>query len=231
MASASESAALELRGIGAHYGPRTVLTGIDLAVLPGEIVALFGHNGAGKTTMLRVACGLKSASAGEVHLGGKKVTGNASARARLGLSLVPEGVRGIFPTLTVRQNLDAARPRGVSTERIEETLADAFGDVLVERMDQPAHSMSGGQRQMLAISLALIRQPSVLLLDEPSTGLAPAVVRRIFQLLADLPERPAMVIVEQDLPAALQVASRVLVLRSGEFAAEFDRADCPDPTE
>jgi branched-chain amino acid transport system ATP-binding protein len=208
-----------------------VLTDIDLAIGPGEVVALFGHNGAGKTTLLRIATGLKSASAGTVRLHGTPMPRNVAARARHGLSLVPEGVKGIFPSLTVRQNLDAARPRGTDPGATEEMLHEAFGDVLVERMDQVADSMSGGQRQMLALSLALIRRPSVLLLDEPSTGLAPSVVRRIFRLLSDLPERPAMVVVEQDLQSALEIASRVLILRSGEFAAEFPREECPDPTQ
>jgi branched-chain amino acid transport system ATP-binding protein len=145
--------------------------------------------------------------------------------------LVPEGVQGIFPTLTVRQNLaiggDAGHPE------LGGALRDAFGEVLVDRMDQIAGSMSGGQRQMLAISIALSRRPAVLLLDEPSTGLAPVIVERIFATVAELAPRlgTAVLIVEQDVASALAVSDRIAVLQSGTVVAEFSRAECPPPTE
>jgi branched-chain amino acid transport system ATP-binding protein len=227
--------ALELDGVRASYGARTVLEGFSLSLAPGEIVALLGHNGAGKTTALRVAAGLKAPSAGKVRMLGRDVGRlNASARARSGLALVPEGVRGIFPTLTVRQNLETARP--ASSEHgneLDELLEEAFGDVLVARANQVAGSMSGGQRQMLAISIALRRHPSVLLLDEPSTGLAPVIVDRIFGVVGELPARTgtSVLVVEQDVSAALRIATRVQVIQTGRLVAEFSREECPPPTE
>jgi branched-chain amino acid transport system ATP-binding protein len=234
----SSEIALRLRGIRASYGARDVLDGIDLDVASGEVLALLGHNGAGKTTALRVVVGLKRPEAGTVCLLGHDIARlRCSARARAGLALVPEGAAGIFPTLTVRQNLAAATPAGRSgvahEADIESKLEAAFGEVLVDRADQIAGSMSGGQRQMLAISLALIRRPSVLLLDEPSTGLAPAVVQRIFSVVADLSDQTgtAVVIVEQDVAAALKIATRIVILQSGKLVVEYSRETCPPATE
>jgi branched-chain amino acid transport system ATP-binding protein len=234
---ASSDTALRLRGISAAYGARDVLHDVDLEVGRGEVLALFGHNGAGKTTALRIAVGLKRPLAGSVALLGNDLGRmSCSARTRSGLALVPEGVAGIFPTLTVRQNLAAAEPATRARRGdvdIEANLREAFGEVLVERMDQVAGSMSGGQRQMLAISLALIRRPAVLLLDEPSTGLGPSVVQRIFTVVRELSEKAgtAVVIVEQDVAAALQVADRIAILQSGILVGEYTRESCPLPTE
>jgi ABC-type branched-subunit amino acid transport system ATPase component len=234
----SSETALQLRGVRASYGAREVLGGLDLKVDRGEVLALLGHNGAGKTTTLRVAVGLKRPLAGTVWLLGRDIARlRCSARARAGLALVPEGVSGIFPTLTVRQNLAAARPalnsRAAEDVGVKTKLEAAFGEVLVDRADQVAGSMSGGQRQMLAISLALIRRPSVLLLDEPSTGLAPSVVQRIFSAVADLTRQTgaAVVIVEQDVAAALKIATRILIMQSGNVVAEYSRETCPPATE
>jgi branched-chain amino acid transport system ATP-binding protein len=232
---ASPEPAFAMRGVGASYGSRRVLTDFNLEVGPGEIVAVLGHNGAGKTTALRIASGLKKPSGGSVQMGGRDLRGtSASARARSGLSLVPEGVQGIFPTLTVRQNLDAVRVREEEIDDdLEQVLHDSFGDVLIERPNQVAGSMSGGQRQMLALALALIRRPKVLLLDEPSTGLAPIIVERIFNVVADLAPRSGMavIVVEQDVASALRVASRVVVVQSGKLVAEFPKDQLPSATE
>jgi branched-chain amino acid transport system ATP-binding protein len=236
---ASPETALELRGITAAYGKREVLRGLELSVAAGEVLAVLGHNGAGKTTALRVVAGLKSPSAGSVHLMSKDVGGlGASKRALTGLALVPEGVSGIFPSLTVRQNLDAIERRRTNGDRagwsqVETRLHEAFSDVLVDRVDQLAGSMSGGQRQMLAISLALLRRPTVLLLDEPSTGLAPIIVERIFEVIDDLVKATgtAVLLVEQDITHALKIATRVVVVRSGAIIAEFSHDECPSSTE
>jgi branched-chain amino acid transport system ATP-binding protein len=230
---ASADLALTFESVRAGYRARRVFEALDLSVARGEIVALLGHNGAGKTTAMRVAAGLTPAAAGRVTLDGVDVTRlSAAMRSRAGLSLVPQGVVGLFKTLTVRQNLDAARPGG-DDGAAEQRLRESFGDVLVELGDRTAGSMSGGQQQILAISLALLRSPSVLLLDELSTGLAPAVVRRILALVSDLAASRGTTVVaaEQDIAAVLTVATRVCILQSGELVADFARAECPSPTE
>jgi branched-chain amino acid transport system ATP-binding protein len=230
---ASPDPALCFESIRAGYGGRAVFEHLDLTIERGEIVALLGHNGAGKTTFMRVAAGLTRQTSGRVGLAGRDVTKlSASARSRAGLALVPQGVVGLFKTLTVRQNLQAARPSGQDLT-IEHQLRESFKDVLVRLEHQTAGTMSGGQQQILAISLALLRSPSVLLLDELSTGLAPSVVRRILTLISELAQSSGTTVVaaEQDIAAALTVATRVCILQSGELVADFGRDACPPPTE
>jgi len=232
LACGDSRSVLSLQALSASYGPRSVLDGIRIIVGEGDIVGLLGHNGAGKTTLLRIAAGLKAPDSGIVNLSGRDVTGMSAAdRARKGLALVPEGVRGFFPNLTIWQNVKAVRPSGVTKGEAEKILFETCGDVFADRMDQLAGSMSGGQRQMLAISLALIRKPKILLLDEPSTGLAPAVVERIFKVVSQFREGVGVMIVEQDLPAILAVATRVVILKSGRTVAEFERHELPSTSE
>jgi len=229
----SPEVALQFESVKAGYGARTVFENLDLTVNQGEVLALLGHNGAGKTTAMRVASGLTKVKSGQVRLGGlEMVKMNAAARSRAGLSMVPQGVVGLFKTLTVQQNMQAARPTNHDV-LMEQRLLDGFEDVLVQRKDQTAGTMSGGQQQILAISLALLRSPSVLLLDEPSTGLAPTVVKRILKMVSDLAqaEGTTVIIAEQDIASALTVATRVCILQSGELVADFARAECPPPTE
>jgi branched-chain amino acid transport system ATP-binding protein len=205
----------------------------NLSLTRGEVVALLGHNGAGKTTAMRVASGLTKTRSGHVRLGDLEMTKmNAAGRSRAGLSLVPQGVVGLFKTLTVEQNMQAARPQN-HDPAMEQRLLETFEDVLVRLRTQTAGTMSGGQQQILAISLALMRSPSVLLLDEPSTGLAPSVVKRILTIVAELAksEGTTIMISEQDVAAALSVATRVCILQSGELIADFARDECPPPTE
>lgn len=230
---------LHVDEISAEYGARKVLDGFTLRVAPGELVSVLGHNGAGKTTALRVIAGLKASRSGTVSMGGVPLKGmSTNARTRRGMGVVPEGVAGLFPTLTVRQNLAAVvpcvdNPRTEAWQKMDDHLTDIFAEVLVERRDQVAGSMSGGQRQMLAIAMALARRPTVLLLDEPSTGLAPLIVGRILKVVETLVQTTptSVVLVEQNLANALKVSSRALVVQSGRIAAEFTRDEFPDPTE
>jgi branched-chain amino acid transport system ATP-binding protein len=229
---------LDVQGISASYGARQVLTDFTLRLRPGELVSVLGHNGAGKTTALRVISGLKAPTGGSVFLDGVRLGRKAAhTRARMGLAMVPEGVAGLFPTLTVRQNLEAVVPfterRETSRlEQMEHDLNAICGDVLSGKMNQVAGSMSGGQRQMLAIAMALTRHPKVLLLDEPSTGLAPLMVERILRVVQQSVQagRTSVVLVEQNLANALRVSSRAIVVQSGRVVAEFERDDFPDPT-
>lgn len=230
---------LDVRGISANYGARQVLDDFSLQLQPSELVAVLGHNGAGKTTALKVIAGLKVPRSGTVAMDGRPLKGMPTfARTRRGLGVVPEGVAGLFPTLTVRQNLAAVvpcegNPQTDAWDKMQEHLNELFGEVLVDKADQVAGSMSGGQRQMLAISMALARRPTVLLLDEPSTGLAPMIVERILRVVETLVKTTptSVVLVEQNLANALKVSSRAVIVQSGSIAAEFTRDEFPDPTE
>jgi len=210
----ANAAVLELSGVSAGYGRTTVLREVDLAVRPGSVVALLGPNGAGKTTLLRVAAGLLTPSAGRVTIGAEDVTRRPpSQRARQGLCLIPEG-RGIFPNLSVRENLILQLPAWKQEQSFEPALA-AF-PVLRERLGQTAGSMSGGQQQMLALSRCFLSDPKVVLLDEVSMGLAPRIIDEIFEALLELSRRGvALLLVEQYVNRALQVADHVYLLGRG----------------
>ena len=205
---------LELGGITAGYGRTTVLRNVDLAVRPGSVVALLGPNGAGKTTLLRVAAGLLAPTAGRVMISAEDVTRRRpSQRARQGLCLIPEG-RGIFPNLTVRENLLLQVPAWRQEGSFEPAL-EAF-PVLRERLGQTAGSMSGGQQQMLALSRCFLSDPKVVLLDEVSMGLAPRIIDEIFEALLELGRRGvALLLVEQYVSRALHVADHVYLLARG----------------
>jgi branched-chain amino acid transport system ATP-binding protein len=209
--------ALQLRGVTAGYGRTTVLRGLDLDVPAGKVVALLGPNGAGKTTLLRVAGGLLSPVAGSVLIKGTEMTSRkAFERARAGLCLVPEG-RGIFPNLTVRENLRMQIPPWAHDLDYSPPL-DTF-PVLKDRLGQTAGSMSGGQQQMLALARCFLTGPSVVLLDEVSMGLAPRIIEQIFEALALLAERGiALLLVEQYVSRALQMADKVYLLNRGRVA-------------
>jgi branched-chain amino acid transport system ATP-binding protein len=210
---------LEIRDLTSHYGRVQALHGVSLAVRPRETVALVGANGAGKTTLLNVISGLQRATAGTVFFDGKDITGMpAYRRVRLGIAEVPEG-RQVFTTLSVADNLmlggytasRAATARGL--ERIY-----AMFPVLAERRASPAGTLSGGQQQMLAIGRALMAEPRLLLLDEPSMGLAPVIAAEIFAAIAALKRAgTTMLVVEQNAHAALEVADRGCVLETGRI--------------
>jgi branched-chain amino acid transport system ATP-binding protein len=222
---------LAARSLSASYGSMRVLSDCDVILRPGEIVGLYGHNGAGKTTLLRVLAGLKRAGGGQVHIEGRDVTSlSAAARAGRGLALVPDGARGVFPNLTVAQNIALSKTANRHAPRDNLTLLEQFfAPVLVERRNTLAGQLSGGQRQMVALSIALARHPSVLLLDEPSLGLAPKVVDDLMAAIATVARRSgtAVLVVEQNIPAVLAVADRVMIMKGGRFVLDLPASDCP----
>ena len=211
--------ALEVRGLVAGYGRIEALHGIDLRVGHGELVALVGANGAGKTTLLRAVSGLIKAGAGSVTLFGREIgRDSADARVRAGLSQVLEG-RQVFGPMSVQDNLllgGYTRPDG-RQQRLAEMYA--LFPVLEEKRLLAAGTLSGGQQQMLAIARALMSEPKVLLLDEPSMGLAPLLVKEIFGVIARLKARGIpILLVEQNAHAALSVADVGYVLETGAIA-------------
>ena len=210
---------LELKDVSARYGPITALHGISLTVDEGEIVALLGANGAGKTTTLRAVSGTVRRS-GDVVFAGKRLgRAGPEAVARSGIAHVPEG-RGIFAELTVWENLrmGAYLRRG----RADVTAVLAYFPWLEARRSQQAGTLSGGEQQMLALARAFLQRPRLLMLDEPSLGLAPLVTREVFRVVADRNEKEglAVLVVEQNASIALQAAQRAYVLETGSIAVE-----------
>jgi branched-chain amino acid transport system ATP-binding protein len=217
---------LELDDVHARYGPVEVLRGMSLSVGEGEVVAVLGGNGAGKTTTLRAISGLVTTS-GVVRFAGRRITRPAPERvARAGVAHVPEG-RGIFRELSVYENLRLGaylRRKGFA-ESYER--ACRLFPFLERRREQQAGTLSGGEQQMLAIARGLMSRPRLLLLDEPSLGLAPIVVREIFAILDDLnaKEGLAVLVVEQNAKLALRSSSRAYVLEAGRVALEGPSAE------
>jgi branched-chain amino acid transport system ATP-binding protein len=210
---------LDVSDLHVSYGPSAVLHGISFSVAPGEIVALVGANGAGKSTTLRTISGLLRPRSGTVQFEGKPLAGLlAEAIVRRGLAHCPEG-RRIFPGLTVAENLrvgTAGRPRG-SDPTADLDLVYTLFPRLAERRRQGGWSLSGGEQQMLAIGRALMGQPKLLMLDEPSLGLAPIVIEGMFDRIVELNKRTglAILLVEQNAALALDIAHRAFVLETG----------------
>jgi branched-chain amino acid transport system ATP-binding protein len=208
---------LELDRLSVNYGPVRAVKEVSLTVDEGETVAILGPNGAGKSTLLNTVSGLKSPRSGQILYRGRDCTrSRPHRRARDGLVLAPEG-RGLFPRLTVEENLKLA---GWGDARAAEPrIAEMFERLprLHERRHQPAGNLSGGEQQMLCVARALVRDPTVLLLDEPSMGLAPTVVAEIYGMLRELRDRGVtLVVVEQNVGYALELAARAYVLVRGE---------------
>jgi branched-chain amino acid transport system ATP-binding protein len=209
--------ALELRAVDAGYGATRVLHDVSISVPRSSVVALLGPNGAGKTTTLRVAAGLLRPSSGAVVIGGKAANRAAPfRRARLGVCLIPEG-RGIFRSLTVRENLELQIPPWRKDRSVDAAI-EAF-PLLGQRLRQVAGSLSGGQQQMLALARAYLSAPDVVLLDEVSMGLAPVVVDQIFSSLRVLASTGAsLVLVEQYVSRALEMADVAYLMSRGGIA-------------
>ena len=228
---AATAPVLELVGVRAAYGPIEVLHGVDLAVHAGQVVALLGPNGGGKSTTVKVCAGLMQPTAGDLRYAGRSVTGiSAEEAARLGVCTIPEG-RGVFANLTVRENLWLATGTGVAREQVEEAAFARF-PVLGDRRNQLAGSMSGGEQQMLALSRALATRPAVLLLDELSMGLAPLIVSQIYETVAQLVQEGISVLVaEQFARTVLPIADLAAVMLNGRIAAVGSPADIAEELE
>jgi branched-chain amino acid transport system ATP-binding protein len=217
---------LEVRHLRVSYGGINAVKGVDLDVGAGEVVALIGANGAGKTTTLKAITGLVHTAGGYVHFEGKPITGHpAHALVRRGIALVPEG-RGIFGRLKVEENLDIGAycrsDAGITADR--DRIYGLFPR-LAERRRQLAGTLSGGEQQMLAIGRAMMSRPRLLLLDEPSMGLAPIMVQKIFEVIRAIArDGVTLVLVEQNAKLALQVSHRGYVMESGAISLT-DRSD------
>ena len=221
--SPAPSPLLQLDNIAAFYGDLQALFGVTLRVFPGEIVTLIGANGAGKTTTLRVISGIRHPSAGTVRFAGNDVSRvPAHKMVELGISHVPEG-RQVFPFLTVRENLSlgayTTRARAHMKESLQEQLT--LFPRLAERMNQLAGTLSGGEQQMVAIARGLMARPKLLLLDEPSLGLAPKVVDEVFEKIQEVRNTGiTMLIVEQNVVSGLSISDRGYVIQHGSVLME-----------
>ncbi|BAE50830.1 ABC transporter ATP-binding protein [Paramagnetospirillum magneticum] len=209
---------LEVRDLDLHYGDAQALDGVSLDVAEGEVVAIIGANGAGKTSLIRAIAGMKKPSRGSIRFEGHDIAGRASSRiCDLGVAQVAEG-RQIFPSMSVRENLEmgAVLPRARSKRK--ETLERCYEmfPKLKVRSDQAAGTLSGGEQQMLAIGRCLMGQPRLMMFDEPSLGLAPAVVSEMFKIIKTLhAEGMTVILVEQNVSASLKLADRGYVLENG----------------
>jgi len=215
---------LELQNVSSSYGNINALKDISLKVFPGEIVAMIGANGAGKSTTLMAICGVVPVEQGEIFYNGKSIQGiNAEKLPPMGLCQVPEG-RRIFPRLTVEENLELGAFYRKERSAIDADLTHVYDlfPILKERSRQQGGTLSGGEQQMLAVARALMTRPKVLLLDEPSLGLAPLIVQKIFDIIATVnkEEGTTILLVEQNANMALQAAQRGYVLETGTIKME-----------
>jgi branched-chain amino acid transport system ATP-binding protein len=227
------SDALSLTDVNAFYGDSHILHGVSFALRPGAVLALLGRNGAGKTTCISTIIGFLQPRDGEIKLFGEPIHGLSPERiSHLGIGLVPQG-RRIFPSLTVRENLAVAQQRTRTTEKPWniERIYDMFPH-LRERHGQFAGTLSGGEQQMLAIGRALMGNPRVLLLDEPSEGLAPLIVAEVGRTIKRLKqEGQSIILVEQNLQLALEVADQAVILNTGRCVFTGNAAEIPDNEE
>ena len=217
---------LELRDVHTSYGKIKALKGISLSVYPGEIVSIIGANGAGKSTTLMSICGIIPLTQGEIHYNGQAIQGRPpDLLPPLGLCQVPEG-RRIFPRLKVEDNLEMGAFFRKDKTQIQKDLEHVFTlfPVLRDRRHQNGGNLSGGEQQMLAIGRALMSRPKLLLLDEPSLGLAPLIVQQIFEIINEINKEngTTILLVEQNANLALQTAQRGYVLETGRIIMEDD---------
>ena len=212
---------LKLSDIHTHYGPIEALRGIDIEINKGETVCLIGNNGAGKSTALMTISGILNPTEGDIVFEGKSIRGvPPHTIVRMGISQVPEG-RHIFPKLTVEENLEMGAFSGRQDFKKTLDMAYTLFPVLQERQKQPGGTLSGGEQQMLAIARALMSGPKLLLLDEPSLGLAPIIVNKIFKTVREINrEGVTVLLVEQNARAALKLSDRGYVLENGRITLE-----------
>ena len=209
---------LEVKNLSVHYGMIQAVRNVDFKVNEGEIVSLIGANGAGKSTILKTLSGLIQPSEGEiVYLGENIASTSAKKIVEKGLVQVPEG-RHVFPGLTVKENLELGAFLRKDKEAIQKDMEDVFErfPILKERKDQDAQTLSGGEQQMLAMGRALMSRPKLLLLDEPSMGLAPIFIREIFKIIQEIQKTGTTVLlIEQNAKMALSISNRAYVLETG----------------
>ncbi len=221
----------EIRDLNVHFGGIHALKGISMTVDAGEIVTLIGANGAGKTTTLRTASGLKKPTSGTIVVDGRDITAaSPQERVKLGLCQVPEG-RRVFPQMTVQENLEMGAYQRKDKANLASDFDDVFGrfPVLKERRKQTAGTLSGGEQQMLAMGRALMSRPRILLLDEPSMGLAPLLVAEIFDIIKQINEAGTTVLlVEQNANMALRIADRAYVMETGSIVLEGPASELLD---
>ena len=220
---------LEVDKLEAGYGKKTVLQGVSFHVGEGEIVAVLGHNGAGKSTTLKTILGLLPARAGEVRFAGQPwANGDPGENVRRGLALVPQG-RGVFPDLNVQENLELGAYAHIDREARVQRIQEVFElfPILAERSTQLVGTLSGGQQQMVAVGMALMQHPKLMMMDEPSIGLAPVLVQRVLETATQINRRfgTAIVLVEQNIKSALGIASRAYVMKSGRIVVERSAAE------
>lgn len=218
---------LEVTGLRSNYGATPILTGVDLSIDKGEIVALIGRNGVGKTTTMRCLIGLLRASGGTIRYRGQDVTRmSADDRARLGIGYIPQG-RDVFPRMTVEENLKVGELIGNGRQKPRVDLVFQCFPILKERRKQLAGTMSGGQQQQLAIGRVLIGGPALILLDEPSEGVQPSVVQLICRVLRSIRDDlgTTILFVEQNLDTILTMAERGYVMEKGHVVARLEPGD------
>ena len=220
---------LEVKNLHVHYGKIEAIKGISFTVNQGEIVSLIGANGAGKTTTLKTISGLRNVSSGEIFFDGQDISKiPAHERVDLGISQAPEG-RGIFPGMTVLENLEMGKfNRKNRKAEMNEDLEKVYAlfPRLLERTSQAGGTLSGGEQQMLAIGRALMARPKVLLLDEPSMGLAPQMIANIFRIITEINKQGVTILlVEQNAQQALQRAHRAYILETGNIVKEAKASD------
>jgi branched-chain amino acid transport system ATP-binding protein len=223
---------LEVRDVVAGYGKKTVLRQISLEIAEEEVVAIIGHNGAGKTTLLRAIFGLLRLREGQIRYQGERIDGRRPARnVQEGIAFVPQG-HGVFPDLSVRENLELGA-HAAGTADLDERLEAVFSlfPILRERDHQKAGTLSGGQQQMLALGMALVMRPKLLLLDEPSLGLAPFLVQRVLDTVIEINRgfKTAVLLVEQNVKQALRIAGRVYVMKVGRIVYTGDPGSLAQP--
>ncbi len=211
---------LELRNVTTHYGPILMLRNVNVEIYPGEIVCLLGGNASGKTTTLKTILGMVVPTEGEVLLNGEKISGLPTTEiVEKGLSMVPEN-RRLFRRMTVRENLEMGAYLRKDSQGVEEDLERVFAlfPRVKERLNQRAGTLSGGERQMVAVARALMARPKVLLMDEPSMGLAPLLVQQSFEIIQEINHAgTTFFVVEQNANMALSVADRGYVLQTGKI--------------